>query len=130
MIFCPPSCPARKPRAEQAEFYVTASEAIFAGFRRCKPMNQSEEAPARASTLLELVDKNPELRLPDTKLRATGKDSVTVRRYRVRQYGSLLARTPSPEGGLGKNEHEAAKFDTQARKSVYIIRPGLSGKII
>jgi AraC family transcriptional regulator, regulatory protein of adaptative response / methylated-DNA-[protein]-cysteine methyltransferase len=40
-IFCRPSCPARKPRPQNVEFYGTAREALMAGFRpcsRCRPL--------------------------------------------------------------------------------------------
>src|SRR5213593_2779841 len=40
-IFCRPSCPARKPLPRNREYFVTAKEALFAGYRpckRCRPM--------------------------------------------------------------------------------------------
>lgn len=35
-VFCRPTCPARKPKFENCEFYDTAKEALLASFRPCK----------------------------------------------------------------------------------------------
>ncbi|MFV9858180.1 Ada metal-binding domain-containing protein [Rickettsia sibirica] len=38
-VFCRPTCPARKPKFENCEFYKTAKEAWYASYRpgqRCK----------------------------------------------------------------------------------------------
>lgn len=35
-IYCRPSCPARRPRADRVRYYATATEAKHAGFRACK----------------------------------------------------------------------------------------------
>ena len=46
-IYCRPTCPSRRPRADQVEFFETPREAESAGFRsclRCKPQG----APPRA----------------------------------------------------------------------------------
>lgn len=32
-VFCRPTCPARKPKFENCEFYKTAQEALLASFR-------------------------------------------------------------------------------------------------
>lgn len=34
-IFCRPSCPARKPRRENVEFFATAQACLLAGYRPC-----------------------------------------------------------------------------------------------
>jgi AraC family transcriptional regulator, regulatory protein of adaptative response / methylated-DNA-[protein]-cysteine methyltransferase len=41
-VFCRPTCPARKPKFENCEFYKTAQEALLASFRpciRCRPLS-------------------------------------------------------------------------------------------
>ena len=48
-IFCRPSCPARNPKPENVEFYRTAREALFAGFRPCRRCHPLEEPGARRS---------------------------------------------------------------------------------
>ncbi|KAB2832801.1 MAG: methylphosphotriester-DNA--protein-cysteine methyltransferase family protein, partial [Caedimonadaceae bacterium] len=35
-VFCRPTCPARKPKFENCEFFETAQEALLASFRPCK----------------------------------------------------------------------------------------------
>ena len=35
-IFCKPSCPARKPLPKNVQYFATAREALFAGYRPCK----------------------------------------------------------------------------------------------
>ncbi|MFV9874715.1 MAG: Ada metal-binding domain-containing protein [Rickettsia conorii subsp. raoultii] len=41
-VFCRPTCPARKPKFENYEFYKTAKEALHASYRpcqHCKPLS-------------------------------------------------------------------------------------------
>ena len=61
-IYCKPSCPARRPRRENVEFFVTAGEARAAGYRpclRCKPdeVARDREAVARAVKLIEAAEE-------------------------------------------------------------------------
>src|SRR3970040_1789173 len=56
-IFCRPSCPARKPKPENVEFFALPKEALFAGYRpclRCKPL-ASDEAPPWVPRLIDRV---------------------------------------------------------------------------
>lgn len=90
MIFCRPSCPARKPKPEHIEFYTTAREALFAGFRpcrRCRPLEDRKETPAWVSSLIEQVETDPSRRIRDAELREQGLDPVTARRYFLRVFG-------------------------------------------
>jgi AraC family transcriptional regulator of adaptative response/methylated-DNA-[protein]-cysteine methyltransferase len=83
-IFCRPTCPARKPRRENVEFYPTAPEALFAGYRpcrRCRPMEPRGAPPPWLRPLLETVDRDPSRRLRDADLRAAGYDPARVRRW-------------------------------------------------
>jgi AraC family transcriptional regulator, regulatory protein of adaptative response / methylated-DNA-[protein]-cysteine methyltransferase len=89
-VFCRPSCPARKPRPEHVEFYPTAREALFAGFRpcrRCRPMEVKGRTPAWVSRLLAQIDAQPDARIRDGELRAMGLDPVQVRRHFQQTYG-------------------------------------------
>src|SRR5688500_19681372 len=57
-IYCKPSCPARRPRRENVEFFVDAEVARAAGYRpclRCKPdeVGRDRGAVARAIRLIE-----------------------------------------------------------------------------
>lgn len=41
-IFCRPTCPTKKPKKENCEFFQTAKEATLASYRpckRCQPLN-------------------------------------------------------------------------------------------
>jgi len=90
MIFCRPSCPARKPKPEHVEFYATAREALFAGFRpceRCRPMEDGEQAPFWAAKLMEQVEANPSRRIRDAELREQDIDPAAARRYFLKAVG-------------------------------------------
>ncbi len=61
-IYCKPSCPARRPRRENVEFYGTASAARGAGYRsclRCKPddVGRDRKAVAEAVRLIETSEE-------------------------------------------------------------------------
>jgi len=65
-IYCKPSCPARRPKRENVEFYATGEEARAAGFRpcmRCKPdeVGRDREAIAAAVKLIEQAEEAPSL---------------------------------------------------------------------
>jgi AraC family transcriptional regulator of adaptative response/methylated-DNA-[protein]-cysteine methyltransferase len=57
-IYCKPSCPARRPKRENVEFFLDAEAALGAGYRpclRCKPdeVGRDREAVAKAAKLIE-----------------------------------------------------------------------------
>ncbi|MGI8611067.1 MAG: bifunctional transcriptional activator/DNA repair enzyme AdaA [Sphingomicrobium sp.] len=65
-IYCKPSCPARRPRRENVEFFVDSDAARAAGYRaclRCKPdeVGRDREAVARAVRLIEQSEDTPGL---------------------------------------------------------------------
>jgi AraC family transcriptional regulator of adaptative response/methylated-DNA-[protein]-cysteine methyltransferase len=41
-IFCRPSCPAKRPNRDNVEYFLSAEEALAAGFRACKRCNPGE----------------------------------------------------------------------------------------
>jgi AraC family transcriptional regulator, regulatory protein of adaptative response / methylated-DNA-[protein]-cysteine methyltransferase len=89
-IFCRPSCPARKPDPRNVEYYATAREAVFAGFRpckRCHPMDAVGKPPTWVEDLLQRVDKAPTERYSDSYLRSIGVDPARARRYFQNAYG-------------------------------------------
>lgn len=45
-IYCRPSCPARRPKRENVDFYANASSAEAAGFRPCKRCSPQGTSPA------------------------------------------------------------------------------------
>src|SRR5687767_15445740 len=57
-IYCKPSCPARRPKRENVEFFADGRLAVSAGYRpclRCRPdeVGRDEAAVAKAVRLLE-----------------------------------------------------------------------------
>ena len=61
-IYCKPSCPARRPRRENVEFFSDAAGALAAGYRpclRCKPdeVGRDREAVALAVKLIEQAEE-------------------------------------------------------------------------
>src|SRR3990170_1090157 len=73
-IYCKPSCPAKRPKRENVEFFASGEEARTAGFRpclRCKPddVGRDREAVAKAVSLIEASEEPPSL---DQLARAVG----------------------------------------------------------
>ena len=65
-IYCKPSCPARRPRRDNVEFFLDGDAARSAGYRaclRCKPdeVGRDREAIARAVELIERSEEAPSL---------------------------------------------------------------------
>lgn len=65
-IYCRPSCPARRPRRENVEFFASGAAAAAAGYRpclRCLPdeVNREEVALDKAFALLEAAEEAPSL---------------------------------------------------------------------
>ncbi len=90
-IFCRPTCPAKKPRRENVEFFAGASEALHAGYRackRCQPMSAGAgEEPEWVAHLLKRIDRQPEARLRERDLRAMNIEPARARRYFSRRFG-------------------------------------------
>ena len=65
-IYCKPSCPAKRPKRENVEFFGSAEEARAAGYRaclRCKPdeVGRDREAVAKAIEIIESAEEAPTL---------------------------------------------------------------------
>ena len=65
-IYCKPSCPAKRPKRENVEFFATGEEALAAGYRpcmRCKPdeVGRDREAVAKAVKIIEQAEEAPSL---------------------------------------------------------------------
>jgi AraC family transcriptional regulator of adaptative response/methylated-DNA-[protein]-cysteine methyltransferase len=89
-IFCRPSCPARKPDPRNVQYYASAREAIFAGFRpckRCQPLTAHGTPPVWIAGLLAQVERDPTNRYSDAFLRSIGVDPARARRYFHKTYG-------------------------------------------
>src|SRR5690606_32098903 len=61
-VFCRPTCPARRPRPENVEFFTSAREALTAGYRpclRCRPLEAAGAVPEWLRPLLAEVEASP-----------------------------------------------------------------------
>lgn len=82
-VFCRPTCPARKPKFENCEFFPNAQEALLASFRpckRCQPLSHPEHVSPLIKKLVDAVEAYPEKRWKDVDFRELGVDESTVRR--------------------------------------------------
>jgi AraC family transcriptional regulator of adaptative response/methylated-DNA-[protein]-cysteine methyltransferase len=89
-IFCRPSCPAKKPRPENVDYFASAREALFAGFRpclRCRPLDTGGRPPDWVGGLLSELEREPAARLDDAELRRRGLEPARVRRFFLKEYG-------------------------------------------
>lgn len=89
-IFCRPTCPARKPRRANVEFFGTPKEALLRGYRPCKvcePLAVKGTTPDWLRPLLGEVASTPGIRLKDSDIRKRGLDPNRVRRWFIQHHG-------------------------------------------
>jgi len=83
-IFCRPSCRARKPKAENVQFFEEARHALQHGFRPCKicrPMEKLDETPPEIMAIIKELQKKPALRIRDRDLIKRGVEPSRIRRW-------------------------------------------------
>jgi O-6-methylguanine DNA methyltransferase len=93
-IFCLPSCRAKKPRAENVEFFADPKAATFAGYRpckRCRPLTAPGSPPPWATRLMADIEHDPQRRIREAELRARGLDPARVRRWFKQHCGMSFA---------------------------------------
>ncbi|MDH3215163.1 MAG: trifunctional transcriptional activator/DNA repair protein Ada/methylated-DNA--[protein]-cysteine S-methyltransferase [Candidatus Krumholzibacteria bacterium] len=89
-IFCRPTCPARKPKEENVEFFPSVREALSAGYRackRCRPMEPNGAVPPWLRELIDMVNRDPGKRWTDADLRGMSIDPSRARRWFRTHYG-------------------------------------------
>ncbi len=87
-IFCRPTCPAR-PKLENVEFFPSAKEAMFNGYRPCKickPLEKLGNPPSNISRLLKFMEDNPTVKIKDTDLKNLELEPNQVRRWFLKNY--------------------------------------------
>ncbi len=92
-IFCLPSCPA-KPKRENVEFFLSARQAIFAGYRpckRCHPLDVHGAPPPWAKALMERVEKIPDEKITAREMASMGVTPERARRWFLEHYGMTFA---------------------------------------
>jgi len=89
-IFCRPTCPSKKPKSENIEYFRSPEEALYAGYRpceRCRPLEREKKPPELVQKLCELVENAPTERIRDAELRRLGIEPSTARRQFQRYFG-------------------------------------------
>ncbi|MHA1127421.1 MAG: bifunctional transcriptional activator/DNA repair enzyme AdaA [Alphaproteobacteria bacterium] len=89
-IFCRLTCPARKPKPENCQFYDSIAGCLEAGFRpckRCHPLAPTAESDPAIQTLLKALEDRPIYRWSESDIARMGFDLSTVRRSFKRQFG-------------------------------------------
>ena len=82
-IFCRPTCRAKRPKAENVEFFPTINEALHGGYRPCRlcrPMDSTKPVPPLVEKLRRAVEESAEGRVSDKDLTAMGVEPSTARR--------------------------------------------------
>ncbi len=107
-IFCRPTCTARKPKRENVEYFASTREALLHGYRPCKickPLGAKGEVPAWLRSLLDEIDRHPNIRLKDADLRERGLEPNRVRRWFKTHHGMTFQtylRTLRISGAFGR----------------------------
>ena len=89
-IFCRPTCTAKKPARENADFFATPDDALESGYRpclRCHPLDSTGRPPKLIERLRTEVERAPGGRLTDKELAALSINPSTARRQFKRHYG-------------------------------------------
>lgn len=89
-VFCRPTCPARKPKFENCEFFETAQQALLASFRpckRCRPLSHPNLVSKLVQLLVEAIEENPEKRWKNRDFQELSVDASTARRQFKKRFG-------------------------------------------
>ncbi|GIO89127.1 bifunctional transcriptional activator/DNA repair enzyme AdaA [Paenibacillus lactis] len=89
-VFCRPTCPARKPKIENCEFFGTAEEALLASYRpckRCRPLSHPNQVSDLVRLLVDAVEANPEKRWTNQDFQELSVDASTARRQFKKRFG-------------------------------------------
>lgn len=121
-VFCRPTCPARKPKRENIDFYRSSRDALAAGFRpcrRCRPLEVLGATPDWLDPLLQAVEADTSQRWTDADLERLDIQPVRVRRWFKQHHGMTFhtyLRTRRLAGAMqqistGQQTATAAAFD-------------------
>ncbi|OYK80341.1 bifunctional transcriptional activator/DNA repair enzyme protein Ada [Coxiella burnetii] len=89
-VFCRPTCPAKKPKFENCEFFETAKEALTASFRpcqRCQPLSYPDDFTPTVKKLVDAIERNPEKRWKNADPRELSIDASTAQRQFKKRFG-------------------------------------------
>ena len=120
-VFCRPTCPARKPKFENCEFYRTAQEALLAAFRpckRCRPLSHPNHVSRTVQTLVNTVEAEPGKRWREEDFRALAVDASTARRQFKKRFGmTFVAYARARRMGLALAQIKAGESVIEAQLS-------------
>lgn len=88
-IFCRPTCPAKKPKQENCDFFESAQEALLASYRpckRCKPLTAPSHLCDDVKKLVEAIEQNPEKKWTDKDFESLSIHANTARRQFKKQF--------------------------------------------
>lgn len=89
-IFCRPTCPARKPKRENVEFFSSTKEAILKGYRACKvchPLEYEGKTPDYILNVLSAMEQDPTRKIKDYDLRQMNIEPHLIRRWFQKNHG-------------------------------------------
>ncbi|MFN0177595.1 MAG: bifunctional DNA-binding transcriptional regulator/O6-methylguanine-DNA methyltransferase Ada [Gemmatimonadales bacterium] len=127
-IFCRPSCPARRPKRENVEFFPATIDAEVAGYRACKRCRPDQSRPDRLAevrSILETAESAPEVSL-ETLARRVGispshlqrtfkaRYGVSPRQFVVAHRGQRLRRALREQRSVARASYEAG-FGSSSR---------------
>ncbi len=122
-VFCRPTCPARKPKFENCEFYRTAQEALLASFRpckRCRPLSHPQHVSKAVQVLVEAVEAEPEKRWRKEDFRALAVDVSTARRQFKKRFGmTFVAYARARRVSLALEQIRAGESVVEAQLSAH-----------
>jgi AraC family transcriptional regulator of adaptative response/methylated-DNA-[protein]-cysteine methyltransferase len=120
-VFCRPTCPARKPKFENCEFFQAAQEALLASYRpckRCKPLSHPSQVSKLVQLLVEAVEQNPEKRWKDSDFRKLSVDASTARRQFKKRFGmTFVSYARARRMGLAMKQIKAGELVIEAQLS-------------
>ncbi|MDP1836105.1 MAG: trifunctional transcriptional activator/DNA repair protein Ada/methylated-DNA--[protein]-cysteine S-methyltransferase [Chlamydiales bacterium] len=120
-VFCRPTCPARKPKFENCEFFQTAQESLLAAYRpckRCKPLSHPNQVSKLVQLLVDAVEQNPEKRWKDRDFRELCVDASTARRQFKKRFGmTFVSYARARRMGLAMKQIKAGELVIDAQLS-------------
>jgi AraC family transcriptional regulator of adaptative response/methylated-DNA-[protein]-cysteine methyltransferase len=113
-IYCLPSCPSKKPRRRQVEFFLRPEGAERAGFRACRRCRPGQATPAdpRVATVREacrLIDAHPD---GPANLAALATRCGTTSHRLLRAFQNVLGVSPRQY----RDERRLARFKSQLKE--------------
>lgn len=112
-VFCRPTCPARKAKLQNCEFFKNAKQALLASFRpcrHCRPLSHPNHVSNLVQRLVKAVDENPQKRWKDTDFKELSVDASTARRQFKKRFGmTFVEYTRARRMGLARTQLRKGK---------------------